>query len=249
MADRARRYEREVRRVAGVTAAAQRLLDGTHPVVQAGPFAGMAYPPHRLADVDAAAAKLLGVYEQEIAWVFERAIVGNVSNFIDIGCADGYYAVGMACASPTMTTFAYDLSSSARALCAEVATASGVGTRVRIGKRCSADVLGSLPVDRALVLCDIEGAEVELLDAVVAETLATSVVVVEVHEAARPGAGGQLQSAFAGTHEAVTVFQQPREVPEPLAAWPLRERSIALTEFRDPRLHWIVFEPIGRALQ
>ena len=243
VANRARRYERKLRWREGVTSGAERLAAGADPVVQAGPFAGLTYPVGRLADVDAPVPKLLGVYEQEIAWVFERSIARNVSTFIDVGCADGYYAVGMACASSVTTTFAYDVSSSARELCAQTAIASGVERRVRIGKRFCIDELRSLPTD-ALLLCDIEGGEVELLDVPMATALATYVVVVEVHEDSRPEASDRLKQAFARTHDALTVPQQPRSSPPAqLAEWPARERARALSEFRGPRLHWIVFEP------
>jgi hypothetical protein len=247
MANRARRYERELRRREGVTSGAQRLLAGGDPVVQAGPFAGLAYPPDRLADIGAPIRKLLGVYEQEIAWVFERSIARSVSTFVDVGCADGYYAVGMAYASPATTTFAYDISSSARELCAETAIASAVTGRVRIGKRFSIDALPSLPARGALLLCDIEGGEVELLDERMAAALAMTIAVVEVHEDSHPGASDQLRQAFARTHDAVTVPQQPpSRPPAQLARWPAPEQSRALSEYRDPRLHWIVFEPKAR---
>lgn len=246
MANRARRYERDLRRRMGVTEAAERLLAGQAPTVQAGPFAGMTYPPGRLGDIDAAVAKLLGVYELEIAWVFERALRSNLCTFIDIGCADGYYAVGMAYASPTTTIFAYDLASSARSLCAETAAVSAVGERVRIGKRFAVNLLASLPVDGALVLCDIEGGEVELLDSAAAAALSSCVVVVEVHEDKWPDAGTRLRNAFMATHDPLLVAQQPRRVaPEPLSGWSASERSLALSEFRGGRLHWLVFEPRG----
>jgi hypothetical protein len=244
MADRARRYERTLRRRKGVTELAERLLAGRAAIVKAGPFAGMTYPSNRIQDIDAAVAKLLGTYEQEIAWVFQRAVERQVQTFIDIGCADGYYAAGIAHASPTTTTFAYDLAPSARELCAQTAAAAGVENRVRIGKRFTVSALAALPARRALVLCDIEGGEVELLDSGAAAALRSSVVVVEVHEDERPGAGERLTQAFAGTHDAVTVRQQPRcGVPAALAEWTSDERARALSEFRGSELHWIVFEP------
>jgi len=244
MANRARRYERGLRGREGVTALAERLLGGREAVVRAGPFAGMRYPPRRLGDVDAAVAKLLGVYEREIAWVFERAIAQRVPAFIDVGCADGYYGVGMACASPATTTYAFDLAPSARELCATTAAFSGVAPRVRIGRRLTHAALAALPTDGALVLCDIEGAEVELLDAHAARLLARAVVVVEVHEDQRPGAGERLRAAFARTHDATAVAQQPRaERPAALHGFSPQELACALHEFRDPRLHWLVLEP------
>jgi len=247
MADRARRYERELRGREGVTALAERLLDGGAARVQAGPFAGIRYPHRRLPDVDAAVAKLLGVYEREIAWVFERAIAQGVPAFVDVGCADGYYGVGMAHASPATTTYAFDLSRSARELCVTTAAVSGVAPRVRVGRRLTFELLAALPTDGALVLCDIEGGEVELLDAATAALLASAVVVVEVHEDQRPGAGERLRAAFAATHDARAVAQEPRtEVPPALREWSREDRGRALHEFRDPRLHWLVFEPKAR---
>jgi len=244
MANRARRYERDLRRRSGSTAAAERLLAGGLPVVQAGPFAGLTYPDDRLADIDAPSAKLLGTYEQEIAWVFERALTSNVTAFIDIGCADGYYAVGMAHASAAITTYAYDLASSARDLCAATATASEAMPRVRIGKRFTVDLLASMPTDGALVLCDIEGAEVDLFDARAAAGLARSVVVVEVHETRRPGAGRYLREVFSRTHDAVSVAQAPRrEIPIQLGGWSEQDQTRAMSESRDPSLHWLVLTP------
>jgi precorrin-6B methylase 2 len=228
-----------------VTDLAERLVAGDEAVVRAGPFAGMTYASGRLPDIDAAVAKLLGVYEQEIAWVFERALELKVSTFVDVGCADGYYAVGMAHASPVATTYAYDLASSARQLCSATAAASRVLDRVRIGKRFTIDALESLPLaDGALVLCDIEGGEVELLDSRAAALLARSVVVVEVHEDDRPGAGARVQDAFRRTHDVRTVPQEARqEAPAALAAWLPEEQRRALEEHRGPLLHWLVLEP------
>jgi hypothetical protein len=151
----------------------------------------------------------------------------------------------MAHASPATTVYAYDLAGSARELCAQTARASGVEDRVRIGKRFTIDLLESLPIaDGALVLCDIEGGEVELLDSRAASALAGSVVVIEVHEDEHAGAAAALGRAFAQTHSELTIHQQVMPaVPPALAQWRPRERARALAEFRGPLLHWVVFEP------
>ena len=246
MANRARRHERSLRLRTGVTDLARRIVGQDPAVVRTGCFAGMAYPPGRLPDIDAAVAKLVGTYELEIAWVFERAIAQRVSTFIDIGCADGYYAVGMAHASPGTASYAYDLASSARRLTAETAVASRVQERVQIGSRFTLDALGAVQPDGALLLCDIEGAELELFGSREAAALANTIVVIEVHEDDHPGAGSRLREVFADTHGALTVLQKPRvHVPDGLAPWSPVDRSRALAEFRGPKLHWLVLEPKG----
>jgi hypothetical protein len=233
MADRARRYERGFRERRGITAAAERLVTAQGPVVSSGPFAGLRYPADRLGDVDTPVGKLTGVYEAEIRQPFEAAIAAGVQTFIDVGCADGYYAAGMPYASPGLTTYAFDLASSARELCNELARANGVEDRVRIHKRFSAESLDHLDPAGALLLCDIEGAELDLFDHDLVPRLTHTTVVIEVHEDARPGAGGRIQSIFIDSHSLQVIEQ--RDV----------NGGVGITEHRPPLLHWLVAEPMA----
>src|SRR3954471_21407829 len=58
-----------------------------------GPFAGLVYP-----SVDASLAslfaKLLGSYEREIHPVVEKICTAEYTDIVNVGCAEGYYAVG-----------------------------------------------------------------------------------------------------------------------------------------------------------
>lgn len=244
MADRARSYEREFRIQHGITALAGRLASTTDATVRAGPFAGLAYPTDRLADVDAPVAKLVGCYEREIADVFTEELQKGTEVFVDVGSADGYYAVGMAVQNPRMTTHAYDLSRSARRLCADVAELNGVGDRVRIGRRCDADELARLPLDGALLLCDIEGGEAEFFDARTVGLLRRTRVVVEAHDGGHRGLGRQVARAFEHSHVARVVLPQPREPNDPrLNDWPESDLAIAMTESRRPGDHWLDLVP------
>ncbi len=66
--------------------------DGTG--VLDGPFKGMAYPVR--AAEGARAARVLGAYEAGLEPVIETIIRRAYATVIDIGCAEGYYAVGLA---------------------------------------------------------------------------------------------------------------------------------------------------------
>jgi precorrin-6B methylase 2 len=198
-----------------------------------------------LADVDAAAAKLLGSYEEEIADVFVRAIEDGTSTFVDVGCADGYYAVGMACAAATLTTHAFDIAASARRLCRQTAALNGVTDRVDVRGRCDADELARLHLDRALVLIDIEGAEAAFLDGEVPRLLARSRLVIEVHEDQAPGTGDVLVARFARTHTARRIDQASRAPSGhlTLAGLSHADALLALSEHRGPQLYWLVLTP------
>jgi hypothetical protein len=226
MADRARRYERGLRERQGVTRAAERM----EPVVQAGPFVGLRYPPGRIAEVDAPVAKLRGSYERELTEVFSS--LADCPLFIDIGSADGYFAVGVARASPGTVVHAYDIARSARELCAAVASLNSVQGRVIVRRRFALGRLSGLDLTGALLLCDIEGDERRLFDAALAARLAPVRVVIEVHESIFPGTGAYLRRLFAPTHAVRVIRQQGREEPE-------------LEEHRPSGLHWLCMTPIA----
>jgi precorrin-6B methylase 2 len=242
MADRDRRYERGHRERTGATGLATAIAGTRH--VMCGPFAGMLLSD-ALADVDAAAPKLLGSYEEEISEVFLRAIEDGIRTFVDVGCADGYYAVGMAYAAPALTTHAFDIAASARDLCRRTAVLNGVTERVRVRGRCDGHALSLLDLNEALVLIDIEGAEAAFLDEETARLLGRSHVVVEVHEDEVPGMGDQLVARFAATHAVRRVAQAPRTPSDHpgLAGLPHDAAVLALSEHRGPQLYWLVLTP------
>src|SRR5687768_17261507 len=62
--------------------------------VLTGPFAGMKYP--YASNGSAVFPKLLGTYESEISELFRYERLKRYRTFIDIGCAEGYYLVGVA---------------------------------------------------------------------------------------------------------------------------------------------------------
>ena len=187
----------------------------------------MRLPSARLDEIDAPVAKLLGTYELELAPIFEAAR----GPFYDIGSADGYYAVGMAIRGHQVV--AWDASASARTVCADVAKLNGV----MIDQR---ELYEGEPISDGLVLCDIEGGEADLLTAEVGARLPT--VLVEVHDDSRPGTSAQLREAFAATHTARRIDQQPRKAPAALVDWTEEERNRSLAEFRPPAMHWLLFE-------
>lgn len=239
MADRARAYERGFRSRQGITALGERLAS-TDATVRGGPFAGLAYPPDRVADVDAPVAKLVGCYEQEIAYVFTEALDDGVEAFVDVGSADGYYAVGMAVSNPRLTTYAYDLSRSARDLCAAISDLNGVGDRVLLGRRCDARELARLPLEGALLLCDIEGAEADFFDPRTVELLRRTRVVVEAHDGDGRGLGHQVARAFEQSHTARVVRPRPRAPADGrLEGWTTAELASAMTESRRVGDHWL----------
>lgn len=96
-----------------------------------GPFAGMLYPV--AAAEGGRAPRLLGVYEASLHPVIETVIARPYAGVIDIGSAEGYYAVGLALRMPAALIHARDTNPAARDLCGQLARANGVEDRLQIG--------------------------------------------------------------------------------------------------------------------
>lgn len=76
--------------------------------------------------------KILGTYESAlIPWIVEAQNNGY-ETLIDVGCAEGYYAVGFAKTCSGIQVFAYDLNPMARELCQILADTNSVLDRIEI---------------------------------------------------------------------------------------------------------------------
>ena len=234
MADRARRYEQSLRERLGIAQTGRDYVHDHGDRIQAGPFAGMRYPVELLTRADCPVGKMRGSYELELWAALERMVAALRSRsptaFVDLGCADGYYAVGLARSVPDLEVHAFDLAASARA--ATRALAGANGTHVHLHGAADPKALTRLAPKTVGLICDIEGAEVDVLTAEVATALRTSHVIVEMHEGLRPGSCDILLERFAQTHHAELIDQRHDDDP-PLGAG----------EMRVGELRWGVFTP------
>lgn len=213
-------------------------------VVMSGPLKGLDFLPQSAEGCHV--AKLLGCYEQPLLPYIEHAIQANYPTVLNIGCAEGYYAVGMARRMPHTSVRAFDLNPKAQETCAALAARNGVADRVGIGALFAPADFATYANQRVLVLCDIEGAERQLLDPEIAPALAAMDMIVESHECLVPGVTRQLIERFASTH-AVTVVQDngQRQIPD-APAWfnslAHLDQLLATWEWRSGPTPWLVMK-------
>ena len=199
--------------------------------VSGGPFAGLRYPD---ATATSLIPKLLGVYERELHPVVERVIREEPDLIVNVGAADGYYAVGLARRCPRAAVHAFEADSRARALLARVAGANGVA--IQIGGAAGLGELRALQ-GRALIVIDCEGCEAALLDPDQAPLLRCATIVAELHDFAVPALGETIAERFGATHDLtlVSTGAQPPERSSTLA--------LALSEYRPGPMRWAVMSP------
>jgi hypothetical protein len=211
-----------------------------------GPFAGMEYVA--AATEGALTPRLIGTYESELHPYIEGYAKAGLDTVIDVGCAEGYYAVGLARLMPQVTVHAYDINPRARAACAELAAKNAVSERVVIGEKFSPTGFEAFKGRRCLVMVDIEGAEDDLLQPDQSPALADMDLIVETHDVYRPGVCERLMARFAATHDVTKLDPQPKTLPLPafLHGAGHLDQLLAVWEFRIRATPWLVMTPKRR---
>lgn len=211
-----------------------------------GPFRGLRYSAAK-SFCGALLPKLLGSYESELQAVLDEMLKTGYSTVVDIGCAEGYYAVGLARALPQVEVYAFDTDSEAKQMCLDMAKLNGVADRVHIGGLCDEEVLRTLPLGHhALILSDCEGYEGRLFNTRMAEFLRRHDVIIETHDFIDIELSVKIRHAFAMTHQIQSIkslddIERAHSYNSPkLQRYSTRERCLILSEMRPAIMEWFV---------
>lgn len=226
--------------------------------VRLGPFAGMRYIDCSVGS--AYLPKLLGIYERELVLVIEEACACRPDLIVDLGAAEGYYAIGLALRNRHTSVIAFEQEATAQAALRRMAQLNGVADQIEIHGRCAAPELescvrrrngGLRPVSAqlAFIICDVEGDEQHLIDPQAVPSLRTALLLVETHEFIVPGISEELRRRFAPTHKIDCIWQSARTRAEfpfrSLGTWLLPNSYLdwALSEWRPERMCWLWMKP------
>jgi hypothetical protein len=215
-------------------------------VVLSGPFEGMRLTGHP------AAPELLGTYELELSGLVRELAARPFHTIVNVGARYGFYAIGFARLMPRARVLAYEGDAEAHCILSAAIAANGVSDRVR------AEGFADLPELRAalgegsgvLLVCDIDGGEVELLDPAQAPALARATILVECHGPAETPTEPVMVLRFLPTHDvqriapAVRVLAHlPPGVAEPWRSRMPRTMEALLQEHRTMPQSWLLLTP------
>lgn len=213
--------------------------------VQSGPFKGMALSP----DVSEGCfvPKLLGCYEQELHSVIFQLPERDLEAVVNVGCSEGYYAVGLARLLPNAVVHAFDTNPAARELCQSLAKRNGMEDRISVSGEFTKTDFASYANRKTLIVCDIEGAEEDLLDPEAAPELANMHLLVEFHDDSMRGSTDRILDRFAETHAVERFVEAARDYTQfPLldGLEPL-DKFLAVWEWRSGPTPWGFLTPKG----
>jgi precorrin-6B methylase 2 len=216
--------------------------------VLTGPFLGMTY--YNKIIWGPITPKWIGSYEDELHGVIESVIARKYDTIVDVGAAEGYYAVGLALKCRDSKVISYDIDPIARHRQKQLAGLNSI-TNLEVRKYCTHKELNSLIRGKCFILSDIEGFEVELLDAIKCPGLKNCDLLVEIHSHGMkeiPEVLEMMIDRFSETH-LITQFEvSARDANHYRVSVPklqdIPEKTIidALNEHRNPAQRWLWME-------
>jgi len=211
----------------GIADATREMADQYGLAVLGGPFRGMKYSRQSLLSRNGISL-IFGTYEMELHSIIGEAISRRYDKIIDIGCAEGYYSVGLAMRTGAMV-HAFDCEPRERFHCRRMAYENAVGDRVQVSSWCDEATLRKLTAGRCLIICDCEGFEVELFSADTVAALKHCDLIIELHEVFATSVHNLILDRFQETHQAEFIpsdkFLRSPLVPQKWADYSRESRT------------------------
>lgn len=168
--------------------------------VLGGPFEGMKYPSAEITELTLL-PKIAGCYEMQLFPVIRELTAIPFDNIIDVGCAEGYYAVGLGSLFPQAIIHCYDVNEEDLVFCRQMGDLNSVHN-LTYHNFCSPETLKTFDYGRhSLVFCDCEGYELDLFTEEAVAALANTHVLVELHDVLNPAISKTILPRFAASHE------------------------------------------------
>ena len=222
------------------------------PCVRLGPFKGMRYAKLE-ATCSAMLPKLLGTYESELHFILDDILVQPYKLVVDIGSAEGYYAIGLALGIPGCTVVAFDSEPFARSLCHQNVMVNNLSDRIEIrGYADRAEISSLCQGRRSLIVCDCEGFEYDFFLGASPNDLRDVDILIETHDFIREGVCQEISDLFSKTHSVRLIHsiddpQKSRTYVTPFTVGMDESvKQLIYAEGRPVIMSWLFMTPINK---
>lgn len=167
--------------------------------VVGGPFVSMNYVEESVGS--SYLVKLIGVYEEVLHPVIEKIKKTNYSTIVDIGCAEGYYLIGLGKSLPTSRLVGYDIDNKALSLTKKLYEINNLSNELLLIDNCTPQSLAHQIDNETLLICDSEGFEYDILNPTQTPKLTTvKTFLIELHDFVVPNIKNILTERFEASH-------------------------------------------------
>jgi hypothetical protein len=169
--------------------------------VKTGPFVGMIIPECPPWNDGNASAKLLGTYEYVLHEAIEFAIGRCPAVVVNVGCAEGYYAIGLKLRMSDAIVYAIDKKTKSVQTLRDYAKRNGAsGIIDMIGCRLPEEMRLTDNKGHRLYVIDCEGDERTLIDVERCPELLFSDLIVECHDFMHEGTSAVIADRLVASH-------------------------------------------------
>ena len=209
--------------------------------VLGGPFKGMNF----LDSVSEGcyAPKLLGLYEAELHSYIDEIVEKKPDVIINIGCAEGYYAVGLKMLLPDTEVYAFDIDPDAKKKCKQLSEMNNVN--ININDEFKSEILKDFNTKDVVIFCDIEGDEVKLINSHNLDLYKNSEICMELHHNGIDHNKDIIPNILDKTHTTNLIWQKGKnfEVPELISNISHLDILLSAWEWRSYPTPWLIAKP------
>jgi hypothetical protein len=226
------------------------------PKVMHGAFKGLNLEHFKTWGASDRGSQLLGLYEREVVNLIAQE-GGPEKVFVDVGAAEGYFAAGVLVNKFFRRVICFEADAKSRNALAKTLSLNDVADLVSIHGAAGQDfarVVGeeiSFDFKNTVILIDIEGGEIELLNQSNLEMLEQATIVVEMHPVQVAEADIRDLEILCGlTHQVDEIGTGERDpgVFQELKNFTDDERWLLCSEGRYRRGRWLVLRPKKKTL-
>lgn len=199
-----------------------------------------------------ALSKYLGQYEPHILCKL-KDLSKTYDHFVDIGAADGYYAIGLLHSSLYKTAACFEISARGRQVINENAALNGLQANIKVlGEATYQNLKEEIDIaGPSVVLCDIEGAEYDLFSKGLLDVLHHCHVIIELHDDFLFVHKNRRKQLIDEAKKYFEISFIGRTDPksnqfEELRHWSDDLRQLAFSEGRPSRMEWLLLTPLNK---
>ena len=195
-----------------------------------GPFKGLKLTTGAHTSAGNLGAKTCGLYEQGVIDLIME--LGPYEDVVNFGAGDGYFSVGVLVAGIAKRSICFELDPTGREIVKANAAKNGVADRIVVHGAAddnAGDVLRAEGFDpsKALLLCDIDGAEFPVLTEKLLGDLKGATMIIELHDRIIENGQGQRQALI----DRMPKGAQTRVLKSTPADWRDMPQIEALTDY------------------
>jgi len=214
-----------------------------------GVFKDLQYPSLNITE-STLVPKIVGSYEYQLQHWLSQIINTNYSDIVNIGSAEGYYAVGLAKKMPNTVIHCYDINEKDIEFSKQMAKANNA-SNLTWNTFCNENTLLNFAYrGKTLIICDCEGYELELFTKTVIDKCKHVDFLIELHDVVNPIISSQILSNFQSTHTFNVVNNKDVDYSmlNGLQKLSPKEREFALFEhrgglYKNIFMEWVFLTP------